>query len=78
MFFVARGNIPDDRLAALIHMHMLDADQLRSPGPPRNLALHGGLIQGFHGGLWDQRGCSENLALPVKWVTGPLNPMRYR
>ena len=30
MFFVARRNIPDDRLAALIHMHMLDADELRA------------------------------------------------
>ena len=25
MFFVAGRNIPDDRLTALIHMHMLDA-----------------------------------------------------
>ena len=34
MFLVAR-NIPDNRLAALVHMHMLDADQLgASLGPP--------------------------------------------
>ena len=41
MFFVAGRNIPDDRLAALIHMHMLDADELRATlaQPPQSLDL---------------------------------------
>ena len=42
MFLVAR-NIPDNRLAALVHMHMLDADQLgASLGPPNR-----GLLNSF-------------------------------
>ena len=30
MFFAARRHIPDDRLTALIHMHMLDPHELRA------------------------------------------------
>ena len=41
MFFIARRNIPDNRLAALIHMHVLDAHELRAAlaQPPQSLDL---------------------------------------
>ena len=40
MFFVARGNVPDDRLRPFVHMNMLDPDQLGAPALEPSMSLH--------------------------------------
>ena len=41
MFFAARRNVSDDGLRPFVHMHMLDANELRATlaQPPQSLDL---------------------------------------